>query len=82
VRATTGASIGLELWDVPSDGFGRFVAKLPPPMAIGSIELEAGAWVKGFVCEPIALAGATDITSYGDWRTYIDSRRTHPAAVE
>ena len=82
VRAIGGACIGLELWDVPSDGFGRFVAKIPPPMAIGSVELEAGAWVKGFVCEPIALIEATDITSYDDWRTYIDSRGTQPAAIE
>src|SRR5439155_27357311 len=34
--ATEGASIGLELWDMPSDRFGRFVAKIPAPMAIGS----------------------------------------------
>ena len=81
VRAPEGASVGLELWDLPSEGFGRFVAKIPAPMAIGSVELDSGAWVKGFVCEPIALVEATDITSYGDWRTYVDSRCA-PLAVE
>ena len=64
---------------LPSEGFGRFVAKIPAPMAIGSVQLDSGAWVKGFVCEPIALVEATDITCYGDWRTYVDSRRPQVA---
>jgi allophanate hydrolase len=81
VRGADGACIGLELWDLPQDGFARFVAAVPPPMAIGSIELETGAWVKGFVCEPIALVGAIDITAYGDWRSYFDSPRTGLATV-
>jgi hypothetical protein len=51
-------------------------------MAIGNVELETGIWVKGFVCEPIALVEAVDITSYGDWRTYIESARLGPNAVE
>jgi len=71
VRARQGGSIGVEVWDVPSDCFGSFVAGIPPPLAIGSIELNDGAWVKGFVCEPIALEGAQDITHHGDWRTYL-----------
>ncbi|HEV2979596.1 MAG TPA: allophanate hydrolase [Casimicrobiaceae bacterium] len=82
VRVTCGASIGIELWDVPDDRFGRLVAKIPAPMAIGNVELETGTWVKGFVCEPIALVEAIDITSYGDWRTYVDSRRPGLAAVK
>jgi allophanate hydrolase len=81
VRATEGASIGVELWDVPHEGFGRFTAQVPPPLAIGNVELGTGAWVKGFVCEPIGLVEATDITSYGDWRSYLDSRRRGLAAV-
>lgn len=75
VRDVTGASIGLEIWELPPDGFGRFVARIPAPMAIGSVELESGEWVKGFVCEPIALTGAPDITAFGDWRTYVQWRR-------
>jgi allophanate hydrolase len=81
VRAAEGACIGLELWDVPHDGFGRFTAQIPPPLAIGNVELETGGWVKGFVCEPIALVEATDITCYGDWRSYLDSGRPDLAAV-
>ena len=76
VRATQGESIGVEVWDVPSDCFGSFVAGIPPPLAIGSIELNDGAWVKGFVCEPIALEGAQEITHHGDWRTYLAAAAT------
>jgi hypothetical protein len=66
-----GQAIGVEVWDVPTDRFGSFVAGIPSPLAIGSVELDDGAWVKGFVCEPIALEGAEEITHYGDWRVYL-----------
>ena len=82
VRAAFGEKIGIELWDVPDERFGRFVASVPAPMAIGNVELETGTWVKGFVCEPIALVDAVDITSYGDWRTYVESGRPGLAAVQ
>ena len=38
---------------------------MPPPLAIGSVQLESGAWVKGFVCEPAALAGAQELPNPG-----------------
>jgi len=51
------------------------IAGIPPPLAIGSVELDDGAWVKGFVCEPIALEGAREITHHGDWRNYLAAER-------
>ena len=54
-------------------GFGGFTAEVPAPLAIGSVSLEDGTTVKGFVAEPRALAGATDITHLGGWRAYIAS---------
>jgi allophanate hydrolase len=78
VRAAAGRTIGVEVWDVPSERFGSFVAGIPPPLAIGSIELDGGAWVKGFVCEPIALEGAREITHHGDWRNYLAAERGTP----
>jgi allophanate hydrolase len=82
VRAAAGAQIGLELWDLPTECFGRFVLNIPAPMAIGSVELESGVWVKGFVCEPIALDTATDITAYGDWRSFLAQRLAQPAPMQ
>lgn len=75
-----GASIAVELWAMPAAGFGSFVAAVPPPLAIGTIELADGRWVKGFVCEPHALAGARDITSFGGWRAYQQSAAAIAAA--
>jgi allophanate hydrolase len=69
--AEGGAAIAVELWELPLSTFGAVVAEVPAPLGIGSLELADGRWVKGFVCEPYALAGARDITSYGGWRAYL-----------
>jgi len=29
--------------------------------------------VKGFICEPAGIAGATEITETGSWRNYLSS---------
>ncbi|MFO1067075.1 MAG: allophanate hydrolase [Geminicoccaceae bacterium] len=65
-----GAAIEVETYALTAEAFGRFVARVPPPLAIGSLELAGGSWVKGFVCEPAALAAAEDITAFGGWRAY------------
>ena len=36
--------------------------------------LADGRSVKGFICEPWALADALDITEFGGWRAFIASR--------
>jgi allophanate hydrolase len=66
-----GPGIEVEVWAVPSDAFGSFVAEVPPPLAIGSAKLDDGAWVKCFICEPYAVAGSREITSLGGWRKYL-----------
>jgi allophanate hydrolase len=53
--------------------FGDLVAMIPPPLAMGKIEPDTGAWISGFVCEPGALAGATEITAVGGWRAFVAS---------
>jgi allophanate hydrolase len=44
---------------------------VPPPLAIGTVDLETGEAVKGFVAEPRAIAGARDISSFGGWRAFV-----------
>ncbi|MFC5744365.1 allophanate hydrolase [Actinomadura rugatobispora] len=66
-----GAAIEAEVWEIPPEGLGGLVASLPRPMALGSVELADGSRVPGFLCEPAALPGAADITSYGGWRPYL-----------
>ena len=63
----------MEVWQLTVEAFGSFVAEIPPPMGIGSLELTDGSIVKGFVCEPYALEGAKEITALGGWRNYLKS---------
>jgi allophanate hydrolase len=65
-----GPGIELEVWAMPEDRFGGFVAAVPSPLAIGNVRLATGEWVKGFLCEPLAVPGAEEITHFGGWRGY------------
>ena len=68
-----GVAIELELWSLDAQGFGRFVSRVPPPLCIGTIELDDGRRASGFLCEPHALMGATDISRFGGWRPFLRS---------
>lgn len=58
---------------MPLRQFGGFVAAIPAPLGIGTVELADGSSVKGFICEPAGIAGATDITHHGGWVNYLHS---------
>jgi allophanate hydrolase len=66
-----GPGIEVEIWALVSAAFGSFVSEVPQPMVIGTATLSDGSKVKSFLCEPFALNGATDITSFGGWRGYL-----------
>jgi len=70
-RAGAGASIALEVWALPRSAVGAFLAQIPSPLGLGTVALEDGSTVKGFICEGHAVAGATDITAYGGWRAWL-----------
>jgi allophanate hydrolase len=70
VGAGDGAAIELEVYDMPQAAVGSFLGLIAPPLGLGSVELEDGRWVNGFICEPAALQGAQDITRYGGWRAF------------
>jgi allophanate hydrolase len=70
----SGAAIEVEVWEMPVEEFGSFVALVGPPLSIGTIELSDSAAVKGFLCESYAVEGARDISSYGGWRQFLNSR--------
>ncbi|WP_338039535.1 allophanate hydrolase [Marinobacter sediminum] len=66
-----GSPLPVEIWRLPADQFGSFVAGIPAPLGIGKVELADGRWVSGFICEPVGLEGAKEITSLGGWRGYL-----------
>jgi len=71
--AQDGAAIDVEVWELPIDTFGSFVAGIPAPLGIGTITLSNGETVKGFICETFAADGALDITHLGSWRRYLET---------
>ncbi len=70
-----GQGIDLELWAIPEHQFGGFVAAVPPPMTIGSVMLENGDCVKGFLCEAAAVPASVEITRFGGWTKYLARAR-------
>jgi hypothetical protein len=71
--ASGGAPIEVEVWALDDESFGSFVADVPPPLCIGTVELADGSTSKGFLVESWAIDGAPDITDHGGWRAYVAS---------
>ncbi len=71
VQKGAGAAIEVEVWALSEAAFGRFVAAVPSPLSIGTLELDSGRSVKGFLVEAEAVAGARDISSFGGWRAFM-----------
>ena len=73
LRVGTGAggAIEVEVWALPAEHFGRFVAAVPRRCRSARIRLADGRSVKGFLVEAEAVAGARDISSFGGWRAYM-----------
>ena len=70
-----GRSIKLEVWALPTNAVGSLLKSIPSPLGLGGIELADGRLAKGFLCEHAGLAGATDISDFGGWRSYVQSTR-------
>jgi len=71
---SAGAEILVEVWELEPSAFGEFVAGIPGPLGIGKVLLADGSEVPGFIAEPRASLGAEEITSFGGWKAWIESR--------
>jgi len=67
-------SIELEVWSMPLEHFGAFMVQIASPLCIGSVLIEDGSIVYGFLCESDALRDAEEITAYGGWKAYLSSK--------
>ena len=63
-RSRSGAS--------PRPRSARCWRRVPPPLAIGTVELADGSQPRGFLCEPHAVAEAPDISLHGSWQAYLE----------
>ncbi|QIA64984.1 allophanate hydrolase [Vibrio astriarenae] len=66
-----GEKIEVEIWRVPKKQLGALLVQIPHPLGLGSVEIDSGEWVKGFICEGIGIEGAEDITQTGGWRHFL-----------
>lgn len=77
-----GRSIEVEVWNLPESQFASFFGTIPSPLGLGSVELETGPWVFGFICEPFGLDDAADISHYGGWRNYMAAESGDSSAID
>ena len=73
-----GFAIALEIWEMPLEHYGSFVALIPAPLGIGTLVLADGSQVQGFVCESQAVTDAPDVSVFGGWRAYVASLPARP----
>ena len=66
-----GSAIALEIWQLPIENYGKFVAGVPSPLGFGTLTLADNSTVQGFICEAYATQDAADISHLGDWRTFL-----------
>lgn len=71
-------AIEVEVWVLAPDAFADFVYAVRSPMVIGRVMLADGSDIVGYLCEPIAVRNATDITAFGGWRAYRASLDERP----
>ncbi|OAM52644.1 amidase [Methylovorus sp. MM2] len=69
-----GQAIALEVWRLPVTNYGAFVAGVPAPLGFGTLVLQDGSQVQGFLCEAYATEDAIDISAYGGWRDYLTKK--------
>lgn len=67
-----GHAIDLEIWAMPSEHFGSFMAGIPDPLCVGTVKLADGRTIKGFLVEHLATLQAEDITASRGWRGYLE----------
>jgi len=74
-EGVSGTSLDMELWRLPMEQVGRFLSMIEEPLGLGSVELDNGQSVYGFVCDATVaeLASSEDISAFGGWRKYLET---------
>ncbi len=68
-RANTAPSAAMT--EAPVGRSQSALAAIPAPLGIGKVELADGRWESGFICDSYGLEGATDISEFGGWRSWL-----------
>jgi allophanate hydrolase len=73
IKVDEGSAFEVEVWRVPAQHIGSFIAGIAAPLGLGTVELADGRQLKGFIAEAYAAQGE-DISSFGSWRRYVESK--------
>lgn len=73
--AAGGASVALELWEIPAAGIASVLRSEPSGLCIGKVALADGGEALGVLGEPWLCAKAPEITRHGGWRGYLAARQ-------
>ncbi|WP_197319287.1 amidase [Saccharomonospora sp. NB11] len=68
---TDGGPLLGEEWLLAPAALGEFVAHLPAPMRLGTVELADGTSSLAVLCDPAAADGGLDLTRWECWRAYL-----------
>jgi hypothetical protein len=72
--STGGTAVALEIWAVPLSGLSKILQQEPAGLCIGKIKLANSQEVLGVLGEPFLCEGQREITEFGGWRNYIQSK--------
>jgi gamma-glutamylcyclotransferase (GGCT)/AIG2-like uncharacterized protein YtfP len=69
-----GVGIAVELWKLPAEGILQVLSDEPEGLCVGKVALADGQAVLGILAEAIILEGCQEITKFGSWRNYLQSK--------
>ncbi|MFY1636850.1 allophanate hydrolase [Solwaraspora sp. WMMB335] len=67
--------IAVEVWQLPHQAVGALLATVPAPLGLGSVQLDDGRRVAGFLAEEHGVRDAVDVTAAGSWRAALRADR-------
>ncbi|WP_326552224.1 allophanate hydrolase [Micromonospora sp. NBC_01813] len=63
--------IAVEVWQLPHQAVGALLGTVPAPLGLGSVELDDGSRVVGFLAEEHGVRDAVDVSAAGGWRAAV-----------
>jgi Allophanate hydrolase C-terminal domain len=66
-----GASIAVELWELPTEGILQLFSGEPEGLCLGKVTLADNRVVPGILAEAWILKDCKEITRFGGWRKYL-----------
>jgi allophanate hydrolase len=68
-----GVALPGEVWALPTSALAALLVSIAPPLGLGTVQLDDGP-CHGFIAEHTELTDAIDITSFGGWIAWLETR--------